>query len=133
LVGTVAQEQGGIGVFLDAADKSVVRLKAGENHKGWTLRDVGRRAVVLTKGFTVVELALPTPDLTRRDAAQSGLAAQPFGIPVAQPGQTAQTGEAGLKGPASPPAAAIAPPAPGGIAGSSTSGFGAFALPAVRH
>ena len=137
LVGTVAEDAGGIGVFLDATDKSVVRLKRGENHKGWTLRDVSRRAVVLTKGFTVVELALPAPDVAKRDAPQSGLAGQSLGIPVAQPGQAAQTGEAGLKGPAFPPAAApaIVPPSPGGIAGSSAGGgFAPFALPAAaRH
>jgi general secretion pathway protein N len=101
LVGTVASEDAeGIGVFLDGADKSVVRLKTGENHKGWVLRTVNRRSVVLAKGLASVELALPAPDLAKRDAPQPSLAAQP-----ARPVGAPPDGLAALGGPSLPPAA----------------------------
>jgi hypothetical protein len=128
LVGTIAGEEEGIGVFLDQAGKTVVRLKTGESHKGWVLRTVQHRTVVLAKGFAVVELALPAPDMTKTDAPpQPTLATQ---TPAGQQGPAA-----GAKGsnwflPAAP-AAAAPPPANGPAAGSSPPGglpvnFGPF-------
>jgi hypothetical protein len=135
LVGTVAGEAEGIGVFLDQAGKTVLRLKTGENHKGWVLRTVTRRTVVLAKGFTIVELTLPAPDLTKSDAPRPGLAQQPSGAPPAPP--------AGTKGanwftPAIPVAAASPPPNGAAAASSPAAGlpvtFGPFGSPpAVRR
>jgi hypothetical protein len=68
LVGTVAGEAGGIGVFLNQADKTVLRLKTGEGHKGWFLREVRGRAVVLQKGYQTTVLTLPIPDMSKADA-----------------------------------------------------------------
>jgi hypothetical protein len=70
LVGTIAKEtaQGtadGIGVFFDQAVRSVVRLKTGEDHKGWVLRAVQRREVVLEKGRQTAVLTLPPPELNK--------------------------------------------------------------------
>lgn len=62
LLGTVAGREK-IGLFVDNASKSVVRLKAGEIHKGWTLRDVRRRQVELANGLDSAILDLPAPDM----------------------------------------------------------------------
>ncbi|MES2194872.1 MAG: hypothetical protein V4517_10670 [Pseudomonadota bacterium] len=60
LLGTIAGREK-IGLFIDSASKAMVRLKAGENHKGWVLRDVRPRRVELARGLdsTVLELAPP--------------------------------------------------------------------------
>jgi hypothetical protein len=66
LIGTIVGigAGAGIGLFVDAADqRSAVSLKAGDNHKGWILRSVGRRQVELAKGLDVVVLDLPRPDM----------------------------------------------------------------------
>ena len=62
LLGTVAGAEK-IGLFIDSATKTVLRLKAGENHKGWILRAVGRRQVELARGTDVTVLDLPSPDM----------------------------------------------------------------------
>src|SRR5258705_1397609 len=60
LLGTIAGREK-VGLFIDSASKTVLRLKAGENHKGWILRDVRPRQVELAKGLdsTILELPLP--------------------------------------------------------------------------
>jgi hypothetical protein len=68
LVGTVAGEAGGMAVFLSQGDKTVLRLKTGEAHKGWFLREVRGRAVVLQKGYQTTVLTLPIPDMSKTDA-----------------------------------------------------------------
>lgn len=74
LVGTVAGgEGGGIGLFVNTADKSVVRLKAGENHRGWVLRMVRPHQVELAKGLDSAVLDLPPPDLKPAAAPVPGL------------------------------------------------------------
>lgn len=62
LVGTVANGAEGIGIFFDEAEKSVIRLKTGDNHKGWVLRAVQRRGVVLMNGPQTAMLRLPDPN-----------------------------------------------------------------------
>ncbi|WP_167532078.1 hypothetical protein [Rhodopseudomonas palustris] len=69
LVGTVAG--GGvasIGLFVNQADKSVVRLKIGETHKGWVLRAVRPRQAVLGRGLQNAVLDLPQPDMSKAGA-----------------------------------------------------------------
>jgi hypothetical protein len=64
LVGTIAGAAAdGIGLFVNTAEKTVVRLKTGDNHKGWILRAVRPRQVVLAKGLDSVVLDLPRPDM----------------------------------------------------------------------
>jgi hypothetical protein len=62
LLGTIAGREK-MGLFIDSASKAVVRLKAGENHKGWILRDVRPRQVELAKGLDSTILELPLPDM----------------------------------------------------------------------
>jgi hypothetical protein len=103
LVGTVAGEAGGMGVFLSQADKTVLRLKTGEAHKGWFLREVRGRAVVLQKGYQTTVLTLPIPDMSKTDA------------PPTTPPISAGAGVGQGFGPAVPAAAKTreAPPAAG--------------------
>jgi general secretion pathway protein N len=69
LLGTVAGTGERVGLFLDSTSKAVLRLKTGENHQGWTLRDVRPRQVELAKGLDTTVLDLPPPDLKPGPAA----------------------------------------------------------------
>jgi len=61
LIGTVVSDAEGIGVFLDQSNRSFIRLKTGEGHRGWILRMVKARQVVLQKGLRSETLRLPVP------------------------------------------------------------------------
>lgn len=88
LVGTVAiGASNGIGLFVDQGTKTLVRLKTGDNHQGWLLRNVQRREVMLEKGREKVVLTLPPPELKK-----SAGAAGPAAPVVAVPAGSAQTG-----------------------------------------
>ena len=63
LVGTVASDKEGIGVFLDRATNNMVRLRMGEGHDGWILRTVRVREVTLQNGGLTETLSLPPPGL----------------------------------------------------------------------
>jgi general secretion pathway protein N len=61
LVGTVAGETEGIGVFMEQATRNIIRLRVGEDHQGWVLRSVQRREATLEKESATAVLALPAP------------------------------------------------------------------------
>jgi general secretion pathway protein N len=61
LVGAVVGETEAIGIFLDQANNTVVRLHMGESHAGWLLNSVKGREVTLQKDRETVALALPAP------------------------------------------------------------------------
>jgi hypothetical protein len=61
LVGTIASDEEGFGIFVDQSTKAVLRLKVGEDFQGWTLRSVQGRETALEKDQQVVTLALPQP------------------------------------------------------------------------
>ena len=48
---------------MNPADRNSLRLKLGEDHKGWVLRAVRPRQVVLEKGQQIVVLELPQRDV----------------------------------------------------------------------
>ncbi|RXT36470.1 hypothetical protein B5V03_32945 [Bradyrhizobium betae] len=79
-----------MGLFLDFATKSVVRLKAGENHKGWVLRDVTPRDVELARGLDTAVLSMPSPDMKAGGAA-------PLAMPVVATMPAAQGNPAPLQ------------------------------------
>lgn len=81
LLGTVAGSGERIGLFIDSASKAVLRLKRGENHQGWTLRDVRPRQVELAKGLDNTVLEMPTPDM--QPGPPAALAASPPPPPAA--------------------------------------------------
>jgi hypothetical protein len=62
LLGTIIGAEDQIGVFLDSATQSIVRLRVGEHHQGWVLRIIKAREVTLVKNDeqpVVLELAAP--------------------------------------------------------------------------
>jgi general secretion pathway protein N len=61
LVGTVASDDEGFGIFLDQSTTAVFRLRVGEDYQGWKLRSVQGREATLEKDRQVVPLALPQP------------------------------------------------------------------------
>ena len=63
LVGTIAGDEEGFGIFLDQSTQAIFRLKVGEDHQGWTLRSVQGREATLEKDQRVVPLALPQPSV----------------------------------------------------------------------
>jgi len=76
LVGTIAGGKEGFGIFLDRLANTVLRLKIGEQHKGWTLREVRGRETIMEKGDKTTILALPVlPSTTppRHDESQKNL------------------------------------------------------------
>ncbi len=84
LLGTIIGAEK-IGLFVDSASKSVVRLRAGENHNGWTLRAVERRRVEMARGLDQAVLDLPAPDLKTGGAPAAPMLAGPPPIPSAPP------------------------------------------------
>ena len=59
LVGTVAGGSDGIAVFVNQSTRDVLRLRTGEGHEGWIVREVRGREVVLEKAQETVVFALP--------------------------------------------------------------------------
>lgn len=111
LLGTVAGDEK-IGLFMDSTTKSVLRLKAGENHKGWTLREVSRREVELARGFDSAVLAIPSPDL-RAGAAPPPVAASAMTTAPAMPGNVVAPVQARAAGMASAVPSQNSPAPPG--------------------
>jgi general secretion pathway protein N len=63
LVGTIAGDGEGFGIFLDQSTKAVIRLKVGDEFQGWKLRSVQGRETALEKNQEIVTLVLPQPGL----------------------------------------------------------------------
>lgn len=82
LLGTIIGSEK-IGLFMDSASKSVVRLKAGDNHNGWTLRAVERRQVELARGLDRAVLDIPSPDMKGSGAPGGPMLVGPPPIPAA--------------------------------------------------
>ncbi len=61
LVGTIASDEEGFGIFLDQSSRAVLRLKVGEEFQGWKLQSVQGRETALEKDQQVVTLVLPQP------------------------------------------------------------------------
>ncbi len=69
LVGTVAGGSDGIAVFVDQSTQGVLRLRTGEGHEGWIVREVRGREVILEKASETLTFALPLPSTKRNDFA----------------------------------------------------------------
>jgi hypothetical protein len=61
LVGAIAGETEGIAIFLDHTTKGTIRLKTGEGHLGWTLRQVKGREAILQKELKTAIFTIPNP------------------------------------------------------------------------
>jgi hypothetical protein len=97
LVGTVTGETRGVAVFVDTTTRGTVRLRTGEDHKGWTLRSVEARSVTLHKGSTTETLALPPPSAT------TGSTPIVSALPPAPPPPPVAAQPVGAIGPDKPP------------------------------
>jgi hypothetical protein len=58
LVGTVAGDGQGVGIFVSEAEKSTLRLRTGEDYQGWILRSIRAGEVVFEKDERTATLAL---------------------------------------------------------------------------
>jgi hypothetical protein len=61
LVGTIASDEEGFGIFLDPSTKTAIRLKVGDDYQGWKLRAIQGREVTMEKDQQAAVLALPLP------------------------------------------------------------------------
>jgi general secretion pathway protein N len=61
LVGTIASDDEGFGIFIDQSTKAALRLKVGEDHQGWKLRAIQGREVTMEKDDHRAVLTLPQP------------------------------------------------------------------------
>jgi general secretion pathway protein N len=61
LVGTVAGNTVGIGIFIEPATQNIMRLRLGDDHQGWVLRSVKGRTATLEKDSETAVLELPPP------------------------------------------------------------------------
>jgi hypothetical protein len=61
LVGTIASDQEGFGIFLDQSTKGALRLKVGEDYQGWKLLAIRGREVTMEKDQQAAVLTLPQP------------------------------------------------------------------------
>jgi general secretion pathway protein N len=74
VVGTVVNGTEGIGIFLDQATNSVIRLRTGQDHAGWILRSIQGREATFENDRRTATLALPPPG-----APQSAQSSVPIG------------------------------------------------------
>ena len=110
LVGTVAGENEGVAVFIDTATRDTVRLRTGEDHSGWILQSVERRAATLQKGGQSETLAMPKP--TETQAPAPVVTALP--PPPPPPPQSSASPPAPQNAPGNPPPAQGCMPQPVG-------------------
>lgn len=81
LIGTVVGPNEGFGIFLDQTSNTVIHLRTGDVHRGWTLKQVTVRGVLLQMDRRSAELALPPPDkaaVPAQSGARRRKAERPF-------------------------------------------------------
>ncbi len=61
LVGTIASDEEGFGIFIDQSTKATLRLKVGEDYQGWKLHAIRGREVTMEKDQQEAVLMLPQP------------------------------------------------------------------------
>jgi general secretion pathway protein N len=72
LVGTVVGDDTSLGVFVDPATRTALRLKIGDDFQGWKLRSVqGREVTLMLDGRTAI-LRLPPPDAPKAAGSARG-------------------------------------------------------------
>lgn len=93
LVGVVRGDSQDIGIFINQMDQSVVRLRVGQEDRGWVVHSVDIRAATLRKDNQQVRLELPARDATGPEGAQfasivpgaPGAPPPPGGFPLRHP------------------------------------------------
>jgi hypothetical protein len=61
LVGTIASDDNGFGIFIDQSTKAALRLKVGDDYQGWKLHAIRGREVTLEKDRQTAVLTLLQP------------------------------------------------------------------------
>ena len=61
LVGTIASDDNGFGIFIDQSTKAALRLKVGDDYQGWKLHAIRGREVTMEKDQETAVLTLPQP------------------------------------------------------------------------
>jgi general secretion pathway protein N len=79
LLGTVTEADGGrgIGIFTDDIARRALRLKVGEQHNGWAVKQVRRGLAVLEKDAAHVVLTLASPNTAPATAPTTATQPQP--------------------------------------------------------
>jgi hypothetical protein len=83
LVGTIASDEEGFGIFLDQSTKTPLRLKVGEDYQGWKLRAIEGRQVTMEKDQQAAVLTLPRPGVGQPAGEVRLLPASAVKIPLA--------------------------------------------------
>jgi general secretion pathway protein N len=71
LVGTIISDRESIGVFMEDGTAKILRLRMGEGHEGWVLRQVELRKVTLDSDTDSAILTLPAPGTDPQHAIPS--------------------------------------------------------------
>jgi hypothetical protein len=104
LMGTLAGDSQGVGIFLNDADKSTLRLRTGEDHEGWVLRAVRSGEAVFEKGERTATLTL----IPLGSTAPASASSMPFGTTWRDgDGQLISPPPRRVQTPAAPPAAPL--------------------------
>jgi hypothetical protein len=83
LVGTIASDDEGFGIFIDQSTKMALRLKVGEDYQGWKLRAIRRREVTMEKDERAAVLTLPQPGGAQSSGVVRLLPVSAIGSPAA--------------------------------------------------
>jgi hypothetical protein len=106
LLGTIVGDAERIGVFLEPTTRNIVRMRVGEDHQGWVLREIKAREVTLAKNNeqTVLELPPPGGEPPTMLANQLTPGAPQFapGVPFVPNGQVVPNAQAGRRPPQQP-------------------------------
>lgn len=73
LLGSVTGQTDSLAVFMDQGERSIVRLRTGEDHRGWTLRAIREREAIFQKGRETIIFSFPGPDQGWAAQASSGV------------------------------------------------------------
>ncbi len=77
LVGTIAGDREGFGIFLDQTSNKAIKLRTGQSHDGWILRRIGRREALFERKDKTAVLALPVSGAASNAGTQ--IAGEPSG------------------------------------------------------
>jgi hypothetical protein len=83
LVGTIASDEEGFGIFLDQSTKTAIRLKVGDDYQGWKLRAIAGREVTMEKDQQAAVLSLPQPGAAQPNGEVHLLPASAVKVPLA--------------------------------------------------
>jgi hypothetical protein len=96
LVGTIASEDEGFGIFLDQSTKTALRLKVGDDYQGWKLKAIRGREVTMQKDEQVAVLSLPEPGASSNGSVQL-IPVNQINIPVVTTQQVTPRNRANLR------------------------------------